>query len=93
MVPRYGPLRLTGNGSTRCPPPPRAAVGHPPLTTTFTRRQTGFSLPGIPNLAPVRELAGGPARPPRWRSHLRSNPKNGLKLHNGLASAGRSAVL
>jgi hypothetical protein len=39
------------------------------------------------------ELGRGPARPPRWRSHLRSNPKIGLKLHNGLASAGRSAVL
>ena len=30
---------------------------------------------------------------PRVRSNLRSNSKNGLKLHNGLASAGRFAVL
>jgi hypothetical protein len=65
------------------------------VIATFTRRRAGFSLPGGPDLRPVRDLVrgGGDGDPSGVLTLRRSYLKDGLKLHNGLASADRFAVL
>ena len=104
---QYGTLWLTGKLFNPLPDPgfvplsTIVAIQFVPLLaicaviSTFTWRRTGSSLPGRPDLRAVRHLVrGGRDRhPSRLLSAGRSNVQDGLKVHNGLASARRFAVL